>query len=119
VISLRRTRTLNSSDLEIAALAALKSKRLFHRFFQVSKCFITYNCQVSLDGTETVVKLAICDSLSLATVELLNHLGASALEAQNRKPNPSVGEDKDEKADLDGKGLKEIDLIVMLNQNGF
>jgi len=37
---------------------------------------------------------------------------------QNRKPDRGFGEDKDEKADLAGKGLKEIDLIVMLNQNG-
>jgi hypothetical protein len=36
---------------------------------------------------ETGVSLAICDSLSLATVVLLNALGASALEAQNRKPD--------------------------------
>ena len=37
---------------------------------------------------ETGVRLAICDSLSLATVVLLNDLGASALESQNRKPDP-------------------------------
>ena len=36
---------------------------------------------------ETGVRLAICDSLSLATVVLLNDLGASALESQNRKPD--------------------------------
>jgi hypothetical protein len=36
---------------------------------------------------ETGIKLAICDSLSLATVVLLNNLGASALESQNRKPD--------------------------------
>ena len=34
---------------------------------------------------ETGVRLAICNSLSLATVVLLNDLGASALESQNRK----------------------------------
>jgi hypothetical protein len=38
---------------------------------------------------ETGVRLAICDSLSLATV-VLNDLGASALEAQNRKPDPGL-----------------------------
>jgi len=32
---------------------------------------------------ETGVRLAICDSLSLATVVLLNDLGASFLESQN------------------------------------
>lgn len=37
---------------------------------------------------ETRVRLAICDSLSLDTVVLLNDLGASALESQNRKPDP-------------------------------
>ena len=37
---------------------------------------------------ETGVRLAICDSPSLATVVLLNALGASALESQNRKPDP-------------------------------
>ena len=40
---------------------------------------------------ETGVRLAICDSLSLATVVLLNDLGASALESQNRKPDPGFG----------------------------
>jgi hypothetical protein len=35
---------------------------------------------------ETGVRLAICDSLSLATVVWLNDLVASALESQNRKP---------------------------------
>src|SRR5712692_5248508 len=40
---------------------------------------------------ETGVRLAICDSLSLATVVLLNDLGASALESQNRKPDPGSG----------------------------
>jgi hypothetical protein len=36
---------------------------------------------------ETGVRLAICDSLSLATVVLLKDLGASALESQHRKPD--------------------------------
>ena len=40
---------------------------------------------------ETEVRLAICDSLSLATVVLLNDLGASALESQDREPDPSFG----------------------------
>jgi hypothetical protein len=40
------------------------------------------------DETETGVRLAICDCLSLATVVLLNALGAAALESQNRKPDP-------------------------------
>ena len=39
---------------------------------------------------ETGVRLAICDSLSLATVGLLNDLGAAALESQNRKPDPGL-----------------------------
>jgi uncharacterized protein (TIGR02246 family) len=39
---------------------------------------------------ETGVRLAICDSLSLTTVVLLNDLGAGALESQNRKPDPSL-----------------------------
>ena len=37
------------------------------------------------------VRLAICDSLSLATFVSLNDLGASALESQNRKPDPGFG----------------------------
>ena len=36
----------------------------------------------------TGVRLAICDSLSLATVELLKDLVGSTLESQNRKPDP-------------------------------
>jgi hypothetical protein len=36
---------------------------------------------------ETGVRLAICDSLSRATVVLLIDLGAAALESQNRKPS--------------------------------
>jgi hypothetical protein len=39
---------------------------------------------------ETGVRLAICDSLSLATVVFLNDLGASAFESPNRKPDPSL-----------------------------
>jgi hypothetical protein len=42
-------------------------------------------------ATDLQSKLAICDSLSLATVLLLNDLGASALESQNRKPDPGFG----------------------------
>jgi hypothetical protein len=40
---------------------------------------------------ETGVRLAICDSLSLATVVLSNDLGASALESQNRKSDRGFG----------------------------
>jgi hypothetical protein len=40
---------------------------------------------------ETGVRLAICDSLSFATVVSLNDLGASFLESQNRKPDPGFG----------------------------
>ena len=40
---------------------------------------------------ETGVRLAICDSVSLTTVVSLNDLGASALESQNRKPDPGFG----------------------------
>jgi hypothetical protein len=40
---------------------------------------------------ETGVRLAICDSLSLATFLLLNDLGASALESQIRKRPDSFG----------------------------
>ena len=39
---------------------------------------------------ETGVSLAICDSLSLATVVLLNDLGASTLKSQNRRPDPDL-----------------------------
>jgi hypothetical protein len=42
-------------------------------------------------SAETGVRLAICDSLSLGTVVLLNDLGASALESQNRKPDRGLG----------------------------
>ena len=44
-----------------------------------------------LETGETGVRLAICDSLPLATVVLLNDLGAGALESQNRKPDPGFG----------------------------
>jgi hypothetical protein len=37
----------------------------------------------------TGVRLAICDSLSFATVVLLNDLGASFLESQKRMPGKS------------------------------
>jgi hypothetical protein len=40
---------------------------------------------------ETGVRLAICDSLTLATVVLLNDFGASGLESQDRKPDPGLG----------------------------
>jgi hypothetical protein len=40
--------------------------------------------------TQTGVRLAIGDSLSLSTVVLPNDLGASALESQNRKPDPGL-----------------------------
>jgi hypothetical protein len=39
---------------------------------------------------ETGVRLAIFDSLTVATVELLKHLGGSTLESQNRKPDPGL-----------------------------
>ena len=39
---------------------------------------------------QTGVRLAICDSQSLATVVSLNDLGASFLESQNRKPDPGL-----------------------------
>lgn len=39
---------------------------------------------------ETGVRLAICDSLSLATVVSLNDLGTAAPESQNRKPDPGL-----------------------------
>lgn len=39
-------------------------------------------------GEETGVRLAICDSLSLAIVVLLNDLGGNALESQNCNPDP-------------------------------
>ena len=68
-----------------------------------------------------------CDPQGLATRWLARpsevgfsptRLHGIARSLQNRKPDRGFGEDKDEKADLAGKGLKEIDLIVMLNQNG-
>jgi len=37
---------------------------------------------------ETRVRPAICDSLSLVSVVLLNDLGASALESQESQPDP-------------------------------
>ena len=46
---------------------------------------------INLPRLETGVRLAICDSLSLATVVLLNDLGASALESQHREPDPGFG----------------------------
>jgi hypothetical protein len=39
-------------------------------------------------GLEIGVRLAICDSLSSATIALLTHLGAITLKSQNRKPLP-------------------------------
>jgi len=39
---------------------------------------------------EAAVRLAICDSLSLDTVVLLNDLGAAALASQNRKPDSGL-----------------------------
>jgi hypothetical protein len=39
---------------------------------------------------ETGVRLAICDSLSLATVVSLNDLGAGPLESPNRKPDAAL-----------------------------
>jgi hypothetical protein len=47
--------------------------------------------EIGREETEAGVRLAICDSLSLATVVLLNDLGAAALESQNRKPDPGFG----------------------------
>jgi hypothetical protein len=52
-------------------------------------------CQSETGGLgsdwRTSVRLAICDCLSLATLELLKDLGGSTLESQSRKPDPGFG----------------------------
>jgi hypothetical protein len=58
-------------------------------------------------------RLAICDSLSLATVGLLNDLGASALESQNRKPDPGFGFRVGTSFKRNSKGYKAALLVVM------
>src|SRR5713226_8790888 len=77
---------------QISRLVAMaRSKELLQCSAGISKWFLQPRRVLRNDPlieNGDWVRLAICDSLSLATVVLLNDLGASALESQNRKPDP-------------------------------